>query len=177
MCHGARLFPAVATQKTTAKTTALIPQARGGALRAGGKPGNRGGTGRPSALIRADLRDELARRPALLGAIMDGEPLQVIRVPLPSVLQHAKCPRCGDALTPEDVDTAAFVELRGTVSASPKDRIAAFDTAAKYGLGALKEISVENVRERVGATLDVIRQHCPPQQAAALINALRPVWV
>ena len=50
-------------KKTTAKTTVaastvpLVPQPHGGALKAGGTPGNVGGTGRPKAELRATLRD------------------------------------------------------------------------------------------------------------------------
>ena len=57
-------------QKTTAKTTALVPQAHGGALLAGGKPGNRGG-GRPPDLIRQRCRESFDKRIPILEQIAD----------------------------------------------------------------------------------------------------------
>jgi hypothetical protein len=47
---------------------------------------------------------------------------------------------------------------------------------AKYGLGTVREVSVENVRERVMATLTVIRERCSDEQAAAIVAELRPIW-
>ena len=46
----------------------------------------------------------------------------------------------------------------------------------KYGVGTVKEISVENVRTRVQKTLDVIRKHVSPEQMAAMTPELRQVW-
>ena len=52
-------------KKTTAKTTVaastvpLVPQPHGGALKAGGTPGNVGGTGRPPNAVRAVMRANL----------------------------------------------------------------------------------------------------------------------
>lgn len=56
------------------------------------------------------------------------------------------------------------------------DRIKAIDMLAKYGLGAMKEVSVENVRDRVQATLGVIRQQVSPEQAETIFAELRPIW-
>ena len=39
-----------------------------------------------------------------------------------------------------------------------------------------KEVSVDNVRERVQRTLQIIGAHCPPHMAEALIEAIEPVW-
>lgn len=129
----------MAKQRRTAgdsgKEPGKIPQPHGGALYAGGVPGNRGG-GRQPAAIRALFRDAAADRIALLREIADGK-----------------------------------VE-----DASTQDRLRALEILAKYGMGVVKEVSAENVRERVSLTLDVIRARCSPEQATAIINELKPVW-
>ena len=63
--------------KTSAKTPAtnpkpeLLPQRHGGALRGGGKPGNRGGTGRPPSVIRERCRGSFEDRIVVLEEIAD----------------------------------------------------------------------------------------------------------
>jgi hypothetical protein len=153
----------------------LVPQAHGGAIRRGSLPGNTPGTGAPPSLLRDKLRGSFAERTHIIEQIADGVPMQRAVFPLAAILQHASCPKCGDKLKPNDV-TALLVEIQGQISASPKDRLGALDLAAKYGLGTVKEISVDNVRDRVSQTLSVIRSHCSVEQAATIINALRPVW-
>jgi hypothetical protein len=69
----------------------------------------------------------------------------------------------------------ALVSLRGTVSASVGDRVKAIDVMGKYGLGALKEISAEHVRDRLRQTIDIIRDEVP-EMAEALLARLAPVW-
>ena len=49
----------------------LIRQTHGGALRAGGTPGNRGGTGAPSSELRARLRGSASERVAIAEEIAD----------------------------------------------------------------------------------------------------------
>ena len=58
-------------QKTTAKTTALVPQAHGGALRPGGTLGNRGGSGRPPDVVRKRCRESFDKRIPILERIAD----------------------------------------------------------------------------------------------------------
>ncbi len=64
-------------RKTSAKTPAtkpkpeLLPQPHGGALRGGGKPGNRGGTGRPPSVIRERCRGSFEDRIVVLEEIAD----------------------------------------------------------------------------------------------------------
>ena len=74
-------------------------------------------------------------------------------------------------------DRIAIAEgIADSEAASDADRLRAVDLLAKYGLGTMKEVSVENVRERVSKTLDVIRARCSPEQAQAILAELRPVW-
>lgn len=63
-------------KKTTAKRTAVakVPQPHGGALNAGGTPGNKGGTGRPPNSFRAflkTLREDPEVQSAILSAAKD----------------------------------------------------------------------------------------------------------
>lgn len=148
-----------------------------GSLRVGNTGGNPG-TGRPPSAIRENLRGSFAERVKVIEDIADGVPIQRISVPLIAVLPHVVCPTCSaKGLVAKDLSELLTVSFDALASASPKDRLSALDLQAKYGLGALKEVSVENVRERVGKTLDVIRSHVPNELATSIVNALRPIWV
>ena len=67
-------------------------------------------------------------------------------------------------------------EIADDEAADPRDRIRAVDTLAKYGIGTLREVSVERVRDRLRDMLQVLREELPPEQAAHIINRLREVW-
>lgn len=144
-------------RKAAAKSAAprKVPQPHGGALLSGGMPGNRGGTGRPPSELRARLRGSFEDRIKTLEAFADGA------MPL-----REKCEKCGH----EPIPTLAAMPVESS------DRLRAIDMMAKYGLGTLKEVSVENVRERVKATLSVIQSHTAPEQYATIVQALKPVW-
>jgi len=60
--------------------------------------------------------------------------------------------------------------------ADPQDRIRAIDVLAKYGLGTLRELSVDEVRDRLRETITIIGQALPPQQRGAVLAQLREVW-
>ena len=152
----------------------LVKPAHGYGLLKRGNPGNRGGPGVPPSELRARLRGTFAERVEVLEKIADGEPTVRTRLELRHILPHVTCPNCGESgLEPRE---SATVEIEVLQSASNRDRIGALELAAKYGLGQLKEVSTENVRERVKETLEVIRQLCPEDVAARVIQALRPVW-
>ena len=112
----------------------LIPQPKGGALLAGGVPGNVGGTGRPPSEIRKRLRGDFDRRRKILREIADDGKL------------------------------------------SPADRLKAIDLMAKYGLGAIRELTTEHVRERLVKQIAIIRQELPPEVAEPLLTRLGEVW-
>jgi hypothetical protein len=156
---------------------ALIPQKHGGALLAGGKVGHKGAGGRPSNEVRerflgvvSDLGPDLAREVAM------GRPVQNIRLRVASLLPHIKCNVCGAAeiklAKPDDLDLEITVET----TASVRDRLAAVDQAARYGLGALREVTVQNVRERLKGTLEKLQQHTSAEQFAAIVKEIRPIW-
>lgn len=163
--------------KSTVVTTAPVKvlQPHGGALNSGGTPGNRGGLGNPPSVLRERLRGSYTERMSFLDKVIDGEVMQKAELPLFLLLPHVVCPNCGEqGMEPKKM--AGLLSFEAKVSASVKDRIAALEHQAKYGLGALKEVSVENVRERVAATLGIIRTHCSAEIAQQIVNALRPVW-
>lgn len=161
-------------KKTPAKTPVGIrPQEHGGALRSGGT--NKGGTGRPPSVIRENLRGSFADRVAVIESIADGAPIQHIRVPLIAVLPHVVCPNCGEQEM-HAVDGSAALEFDAEASASPRDRLAALDLQAKYGLGTTKDVSIEHVRERVQRTIDVLRARLDPGTLEAVLADLKPIW-
>lgn len=57
------------------------------------------------------------------------------------------------------------------------DRIRALDTLGRYGIGTIKEVSTEAVREKLRATLEVLRARLPADQAEAIVSELRSVWI
>ena len=115
-------------------TVERIPQKHGGALLAGGQPGNRGGLGKPPSALRERLRGSLEQRIEVLEEIADN---------------------------PDALD---------------RDRIKAVDILGKYGLGTLRELSVEDVRERLRATLELLKQELHEDDADRLIARLRGIW-
>ena len=137
--------------KTAVGRPARIAQPHGGALYEGGVPGNGGGTGRPPSIVRARLRESFEKRIPLLEQIADGEVMVKVRV------------REG-------------VESESLMSAAPGDRIRALDLLAKYGLGAAHALTVEEVRDRLRATLHLIQEQLSPDAGRQLIAALREVW-
>lgn len=60
--------------------------------------------------------------------------------------------------------------------ADPQDRIRAMDVMGKYGIGTLKELSLDEVRERLRQTLQVIRQELSREVADTITERLRVVW-
>lgn len=159
------------------KELTKVLQPHGGALNSGGTPGNAGGTGRPASVIRERCRGSFDQRIAVLEDIADGRPMQRIELPLGAVLRHVTCPKCGTTPKPETDDMLVLVSIEGRVSASPKDRRGAIDILGKYGLGTVKEITVEDVRGRLAETLSIIRAKLPRAQAEPLIAEMRPVWM
>lgn len=131
-----------------------VPQAHGGVLVPGAGGGPQPGAGRKPSAIRELCRVEFARRIPLLAKLADGVPVETVL-------------KTGNKL--KDV-------TRSSASADVGERIRAMETLAKYGLGTVKEVSVENVRERVKDTLGVIARHTSPDQHDAICAELRDVW-
>jgi hypothetical protein len=129
---------------------AKIPQPHGGALYAGGVPGNEGGGRRPMTL-RQRLAVSLEKRIPILEQIADGEAIVRMR-------------------TPEGEESETLV------SAAIGDRLKAIDTMGRYGPGTVRELSTDEVRERLRETLAIIRRALPEPAAVEVITQLREVW-
>jgi hypothetical protein len=59
---------------------------------------------------------------------------------------------------------------------APQDRIRAIDVMGKYGIGALRELSVDQVRERLRETIGVIQELLPKDVAMRVLSRLRETW-
>lgn len=68
-------------------------------------------------------------------------------------------------------------EIADDPEADDADRIRAIDVLAKYGLGTLRELSVEDVRDRLRQTINIIRGSLPPERVRAVLTELREVWI
>ena len=177
------------TAELAAGTAAVVkmPQPHGGALYVGGVVGNRGGqpgrSGRPPSLLRKKLVGTFANRLHVIRDIADGRPMVRTRVQLTDVLPHLRgmlhCASCGtDAwVVATDDGEGVSVEIEAVGSATPRERMMALDLAGRYGLGAAKDVNVESVRDRMRQTLELIRAMCPPELAAEIITAIRPIWL
>ena len=87
----------------------MVAQEHGGALKSGGTPGNKGGTGRPPSAIREHCRGSFAERVKVLETIADGEVIEKMLV--------------------EGSDG----EIEVMKSARVTDRLKAIELLAKYG--------------------------------------------
>lgn len=155
---------------------APVPQPHGGALIPGAGGGTQPGAGRPPSLLREQLRGSFAERRAILERIADGEVIQRGEIPLSEVLKHAACPKCGGELEQTTKLPPSWIKLEAVISANAKERIAAIEVMGKYGLGAVKELSVEHVRDRLRQTIAIIRDSVPEEIAADLLKRLEPLW-
>jgi hypothetical protein len=61
-----------------------------------------------------------------------------------------------------------------TLTAS--ERLRALDLMARYGLGTTRDVSIEDVKDRLVATIAAIRRIAPPLVAEKLIDDLRRTW-
>lgn len=58
----------------------------------------------------------------------------------------------------------------------PTDRLRALEVLARHGLGTVTELGVDDVRDKLAATVAAIRRTVPPDVAAPLLVELRTVW-
>lgn len=59
---------------------------------------------------------------------------------------------------------------------SAADRLRALDLLARYGVGAARDITVEEVRDRLARTIATVRAAVPPELADPLLTRLREIW-
>lgn len=159
-------------------TGELVPQPHGGALKRGGTVS----PGRPPNSVRALLAFEAIEGVPVLREILRGEPVKRAAIPLSAVLKHATCPECHGKLQrkaddPTGSTPAQLVTLEGIESATPGDRVRAFDAFAKYGIGTKDEVTVisPDVRARVERTVQLIAQQ-ETWSSEELLRRLDPIW-
>jgi len=46
----------------------------------------------------------------------------------------------------------------------------------KYGLGTVRELSVEEVKDRLRLTIEVLRTELPADEAQRVLARIRPIW-
>ena len=104
-------------------------------------------------MLRERLRGSFADRVATLEQIADGSAIQKVKLP-----------------NGQETDTL--------ISADVPDRLKALDLMAKYGLGTQKEVTVEDVRDRLTRSLAIVHEECRehPAIAARILARFRPVW-
>lgn len=156
----------------------LVAQAHGGALQVG-NPGNSGG-GRPRSIIRDDVLlsfDGKSRE--FLDQVVTGEIVSKMRIPVLSVTKYLKCMDCsGKNFGPVEgaLSDLLLVDVEVGCSATVSQRLDVAEMQMRYGLGAVKEITVDNVRERVNRTLDALQSMMSKEQYLAACKVLEPIW-
>lgn len=158
----------------------LVVQPHGGALKTGGNPGNRGGSGPPPSALRDRLRGAMADRIPVIEQIADGEAMVRKEFRVIDVLRHVHCPKCGGGLAMNVTDAieAMSITVLGKTSPSSRDRISAIDLAAKYGLGTKDEISVvsADVQSRLEAQAARFVAELGPDALAIVKRITDEVW-
>ncbi len=76
-----------------------------------------------------------------------------------------------------DARVRVLEEIADDPDADHGDRIRAVDVLAKYGLGAASDVSIDRVREKLAATVALIRDRLSPDEAAILLKEIKGIWV
>lgn len=135
---------------TPAPGTLVVPKHGRGMIRHGS---DTPGPGRPPSAIRKTARDSLDKRMGFLDRVIDGE-----------MIEHkVQAPGAAEPLI-----------IRR--SADLADRMRAFRELREMGLGTLKEINSEEVKERLSATLREIHAYLPVEQASELVSRIERCW-
>lgn len=132
----------------------------------------------PTAAIRGRLRGAFGDRVAVLERIADGEAVEETVVSLADLVKHVSCPSCGKQLIPDEPDPREqrFITIKARRSARVMERLAAMDTMAKYGVGMTREVSVEEIKQRLIQTIEVLETQLSASDAERVMRALRPIW-
>lgn len=126
--------------------------------------------------IRDALRSSYYGNMPFLAQVLAGEVLSKIEYPIIALLPYAECPNCGEVgLAPQEA-LAAIQTIEVRTSATVKERLAALEHQAKYGLGQLREVSIDDVREKVLQTIQIIRAEASEGVAEAILRRIEPVW-
>ena len=101
----------------------------------GPKKGARG-AGRPVAALRAALRDRYEGNALdFVNSVLEGAVMVQHSMPIREVLDHVTCPDCGGKNLRLKKGAKRNVLIHGLTSASIRDRQAAAEHFAKYGMG------------------------------------------
>ena len=72
---------------------------------------------------------------------------------------------------------AVLEEIADDPAMAASDRIRAVDVIAKYWLGTASEVTVDQVRERLARTVELVRQVLPEDAADPLLERMREIWL
>lgn len=159
---------------TPVQVHTLMPAGNGGKLRRG-NPGNRS---RPASIIRDDLKGDFDKRRKFLHNVIDGKHFVETRIPVDRIIHRFECTACGSkAIKATGKMEGDILVIRGKQSASVADRLKAVDILAKYGLDSRTAgIDINEVRDKVAASIDIIRRRCDAALAQLIVAEMRPVW-
>lgn len=167
-----------AKRKATPKKKApvgLVVQKHGGAIHQGPATNPVPGPGRPRSAFRDQMFGSVEQRAGVLASIADGEPAQRIDVPLALVLPHVRCPKCGGELE-SAVEEPWLLTIMGSVSASPRDRIAAISKMGDWAGVGVAGIKLEDVKEKLKETIAILREELEAGLLKRVLGRLALVW-
>ncbi len=125
--------------------------------------------------IREALRSSYVKNLPFLAEVIAGHVVtRVVYVPA-QLAQYVECANCGEYSVGAKGKLDA-VEIELPSSATIKERLLALEHQAKYGLGQLREVSVDDVRGKLLATIQAIRATLPEKQAVEVLAAIEPIW-
>jgi hypothetical protein len=87
----------------------------------------------------------------------------------PSAVREAFRKAAGERL-------GVLTDIADGTKRAPGDRIRAVEVLARYGLGQLREASVEDVKDRLRETLAILREELDVETAHHVIDRLAEVW-
>lgn len=133
--------------------TLVKPSHGVGMIRRGNAKGHTAGPGRPPSAIRNSARMAWDERLPFLTGVVDGV-MQEIKVQAPGAKEPLVIRR----------------------SADTDDKIKAMKEIRAVGLGTLRGVSDEEVRDRLSATIREIHSYLTAEQAAELVSRIEPHW-
>lgn len=129
----------------------------GGKIPLGNHPKNTGGKKGRSGRLRGKVRDKLSK-------IMNKHGVAALTDILTAPREMTvTCEECGHA---QEVKPPA----------TDGDRIRATDVVGKYSIGTLKEISTEEVRDRLLRTVAILNEELSPEDSDRIRGLLQEVW-
>ena len=75
-----------------------------------------------------------------------------------------------------DERVGVLEQIADDQAADPQDRIRALEVMGKYGLGPVRELTVDEVRDRLRETVATIQRSLPQAKASEILGRLREVW-